>query len=170
MQLKTFNQTYPRLFVLVILLSISLSCSIFFPSNKSSDIKDKKYNVLFNNNGWRNLSSKDTDFVFQNNNGDILMANSFCHEFQHLSLDKLAMQTINNLSQSKLIQGSFGEFKGRESYQALAHGSMDGINVQIKIQNYRRNHCYYDFILITQEMTDDLTLVFLRFLESVEFK
>lgn len=166
---RYFSLPKSRLLLTAIILTFS-GCSMFFGSSERDIKKDKAYSVFFNDEGWKKINPQDSDVTYTNQAGDILLANSFCYEFQSEPLDKLAKNTFQSINQSKIIEGKIIQFKEREAYEAIGAGSMDGVDIKIKLRNFRRNHCYYDLVLITNEINQSNLQSFDNFSDSIELK
>lgn len=61
----------------------------------------------------------------------------------------MAEKTFNGLDSIKNIQEKSMTISNREAYSMQADGVLDGVTVNIKIINMRRNNCYFDFVRIT---------------------
>ena len=120
--------------------------------------------------GWEQKKDKRSDYVFSNKDGRILLSNSFCEEFQEQSLNRLAQKTFNNIKDFQEITGRFTSFYDREAYRLEGRGFVDGVKVNLRLLNTRRNNCYFDFLAISPEGTRDEEDAFEKFLKAVVFK
>ncbi|MFP5459593.1 MAG: hypothetical protein ACLGG7_12725, partial [Bacteriovoracia bacterium] len=58
----------------------------------------------------------------------------------------------------------------REAFEMEAEATVDGVRVLMYLRNYRRDHCYYDFVLITPRSRDPQSFAaFQTLLDSVRF-
>jgi hypothetical protein len=158
-----------RLFLSVLVLLLLTACGLFGGGSRKV-VKDSHYRIRFSTPGWNKVEPQGTDIAYSDGKGRFLFANSFCHEFQHLSLDKLAYKSLQSLDKFSVTESSLGQFQGRESYLLKGVGKIDGVATEIVLRNYRRDHCYYDFFLVTPKMTEALNEVFKEFVNSIEFK
>lgn len=156
----------------LLLLGLISSCSFIDNDKEVSSAKNIHYKVSFKLEGWQELKDDQSDYGWMNqDDGRILISNSFCNEFQNQSLSLLALKTINSMSEGKLTQEKKISFHNREALEVEGQGKVDGVGVNLKVLNTRRNNCYFDFIAITPlsvgtKGSEDFKI----FLESVEFK
>ncbi len=132
--------------------------------------KGSLYSITFNNPGWVYKKDKRSDYVFQNEDGRILLSNSFCEEFQDQPLEQLATKTFKTMKNFKAQQQKYTTFQDREAYQMEGTGIVDGVNVNLRLLNTRRNNCYFDFLAISPSGTESTGEAFNEFLKSVVFK
>lgn len=138
-----------RILSLLVLFSLT-SCSWMIPSpKKTPSAKKREYSLKYKNKDWLLVEQDKSDYVFQNNSGTTLVINSFCGEFQDQPLNILALKTFSGLKHIKNRKESPLIISQREAYSLEAEGSLDGVEVNIKVINMRRNNCYYDFLRIT---------------------
>jgi len=157
-----------KLFLSSILVLLS-SCGMLTGSSRKIK-KDQTYAIHFDQSGWIKIDPHGSDYAFSNQKGDFLFSNSFCQEFQDSSLDKLALKSLHSLDKFKIIKAQNEKYKDRESYIMSGKGMIDGVLTEIIIRNYRRDHCYYDFFLITPAITSELNETFNKFVDSIKFK
>ncbi len=139
-------------FIPLIILLIFTGCSWLIPAPKKvPSAKNDGYKLNYNSADWKLLKQKQSDYVFQNQNGSTLVINSFCGEFQDEPLPVLAEKTFNGLDDIKNRKESPLTLSNREAFQLEADGSLDGVTINIKVINMRRNNCYYDFLRITPQ-------------------
>ena len=149
------------------------SCSIFLSGKDSvPSAKGSQYSINFKSQNWilKNTDER-SDYVYENKDGRILLSNSFCNEFQEQALEKLAAKTFQAVKDYKSIKSEATTFNDREAYRMEGTGSVDGVNVTLRLLNTRRNNCYFDFVAIdplTTKLKVDAS--FEDFLKSVEFK
>jgi hypothetical protein len=148
------------------------SCSLFFGGGSPPSAKGKEYEIKFHESGWKQLKKDDrSDYVYENEDGRILLSNSFCGEFQDQPLDHLAQKTFKAVGTFKSDKGAYTTIHNREAYRLEGKGKVDGVPVGLQILNTRRNNCYFDFVSITPEkLIQKDTSLFDRFLSSVEFE
>jgi len=134
--------------------------------------KNSGYKVNFKASGWKEIKGDRSDYVWENEqDGRILLSNSFCKEFQDQPLDILATKTFNTVDQFKIEKKHFKTFHEREAYQLEGTGKVDGASVGLILLNTRRNNCYFDFVSITPlASAKEKESEFDAFLKSVEFK
>lgn len=156
--------------ILPLLLTLS-SCSIFFGSDPGpQSAKGKQYSVNFGKPQWIYRPDERSDYVFEHQDGRIMLSNSFCEEFQDQPLDQLARRTFNNISHYQSSLKEYTTFKHREAYRIEGAGEVDGVQVKLKLLNTRRNNCYFDFLAITPESIKEDDKSFEEFLDSVVFR
>ena len=74
------------------------SCSIMMGGGAPPSAKGKEYKIKFSEAGWKLMKRDErSDYVFENEDGRILLSNSFCGEFQDQSLDHLASKTFKSV-------------------------------------------------------------------------
>lgn len=134
--------------------------------------KGNQYAINFKSQEWSAKKDERSDYVFENNkDGRILLSNSFCDEFQEKGLDVLARKTFNTVDGFEVREERFLTFHNREAYRLEGTGKVDGVEVLMKIQNTRRNNCYFDFVSIIPKSAGQTSdPEFEQFLGSVDFK
>jgi hypothetical protein len=142
-----------------------------FGGGSPPSAKGKEYKIKFEEAGWKLLKKDDrSDYVYENEDGRILLSNSFCGEFQDQPLDYLANKTFKSVGTFKPENGKYTTLEDREAYRLQGKGKVDGVPVALQILNTRRNNCYFDFVSITPEKNKSDVGLFDRFLSAVEFK
>ncbi|MFL5784079.1 MAG: hypothetical protein ACJ76H_05675 [Bacteriovoracaceae bacterium] len=154
------------------LMLFACSCSLMFGSGSPPSAKGKQYKIQFAENGWKQMKKDErSDYVYENDDGRILLSNSFCNEFQEDPLDHLANKTFRAIGDFKAEKSAFTTFMNREAYRLEGKGKVDGVPVALQMMNTRRNNCYFDFVaIIPQKLMGQDKAFFDRFLSSVEFK
>lgn len=153
-----------------VLLFIS-GCSVFIGGKEApKTAKESRYQIKFKNTEWKFQKDNRSDYVFQNGDGRILLSNSFCHEFQEQPLDHLARKTFSGIKDFQSKSQKYTTFNDREAYRVEGSGFVDGVKVNLRLLNTRRDNCYFDFFSISPEGTDTDSTVFNEFLRAVEFK
>ncbi len=138
-----------RVFSLFLLI-IGASCSYLMEPDAPTSAKDVAYNIQFDSQDWVKTNQEHSDYAWTSKtDGCILLSNSICDDFQEQPLDKLANKTFNTISELKLLKKEFLSFHDREAYRVEGTGKVDGVAVELKLLNTRRNHCYFDFVSIT---------------------
>lgn len=157
-----------KLFALLFLLS---GCSIFFGSPEApKSAKDSRYTITFALPGWEFQQDKRSDYVFKNKtDGRIILSNSFCEEFQEQPLEQLAKKTFRTINDFKSSKGTYTTFNDREAYRLEGSGFVDGVKVNLKLLNTRRDNCYFDFLAISPQGTESNEDAFAEFLKTVRF-
>ena len=137
-------------FIPLLLILLLVGCSWLVPSpKKPKSAKDSQYKLQYKGSDWSAIKQDQSDYVFQHQNGTTIIINSFCGEFQNDPLKQMAEKTFNGLDNIKNIQEKSMTVSNREAYSMQADGGLDGVTVNIKIINMRRNNCYFDFVRIT---------------------
>lgn len=156
----------------LILMLFASSCSLMFGGGAPPSAKGKDYSISFKEAGWKLLKKDErSDYVYENEDGRILLSNSFCGEFQDQPLDHLARKTFKAVGKFESEKESWTTLENREAYRLEGKGKVDGVPVGLKILNTRRNNCYFDFVSITPEkLLKENGDLFDRFLKSVEFR
>jgi len=162
--------TIDRLIFLTILLATS-SCSLFISSPDPKASKDKSLSVSFKREPWVAADPRESDYAWAHErSGEVMMVNSFCGEFQSLPLETLALKTFQDYPGFKPLGKNTLEWKGREAFEMEAEALVDGVKVILHIRNYRRDHCYYDFVLISPRgRTEESLKAFNALLDGVRF-
>lgn len=156
----------------LLLLLLITGCSIAFHSEQPASARGTQYQVNFKSPQWEEKKEQRSDYVWVNNqDGRILLSNSFCEEFQDQPLEQLATKTFKMVSHLKIEKQNYTTFKNREAYRLKGTGKVDGVPVSLILLNTRRNNCYFDFVSINpQNSSIDVHQDFDEFLNSVEFK
>ncbi len=162
---------HSRLILFVCLLPLA-ACSLFIPSNDPRATKDKDLKVAFEMNGWAVTDPRESDLAWvQQQSGDVMLVNSFCGEFQSLPLETLALKTFKDYPEFKPLGKNTLEWHEREAFEMEAEALVDGVKVLLHIRNYRRDHCYYDFVLISPRTRTESSLqAFATMVKGVEFR
>jgi hypothetical protein len=156
------------LFFFILLLS---GCSVFVPK-ETPPAKDKNLHINFSNKDWATIDARSSDQAWSHKkSGDVIVVNSFCGEFQSLSLESLAIKTFKSYSDFEPLGKRTIDWFEREAFEMEAEALVDGVKVLISMRNYRRDHCYYDFVLITPRQREPQTYqAFRDLLNGVRFK
>jgi hypothetical protein len=152
-------------FFLILLVS---SCSLF----SSDEGPDKsEYSIDFIHPDWQEIPPEDSDRAFLNRkNGDVIIANSFCNKYQDNELSTLAERALSGIGKLTYENKMETTFNNKEAYIIYANGKLDGVKVYLKLMNYRRNNCYYDFLMISSsKITKPRDSLFSKFLNSIQF-
>jgi GDP-L-fucose synthase len=94
-------------------------------------------------------------------------------QFKKTADNSKLMELINKFPFTRIEDGIKRtiEWFEREAFEMEAEAQVDGVKVLIYMRNYRRNHCYYDFVLITPRQRDPQTYqAFRELLSGVRFK
>lgn len=154
---------------LLLLLSLT-SCTLFFGGDSPKSAKGNEYKIRFESSDWVKKKDERSDYVFENkHDGRILLSNSFCEEFQDQPLDRLAKKTFRSIGDFRSTKGDYTTFHNREAYRLSGAGTVDGVKVNLKMLNTRRNNCYFDFVSI-DPLGSSTDSSFDSFLNSVEFR
>ena len=97
------------------------------------------------------------------------MANSLCGKYQNVSLDKLSGHLLEGIKDIVIIKKSKSQFRDRLSIRMHATGKIDGVTVSLLIQTFKKDHCTYDFALISTGK-DLLEKDFESFLSSLQIR
>lgn len=155
---------------IVMFLFLLSGCSIFFGSSEGpKSAKGKLYTISFSKPGWSYKINNKSDYIFENKDGQILLSNSFCEEFQSEPLDRLAKKTFTGLKNFKQTINEYTTFHNREAYSLEGSGVIDGVKVNLKLLNTRRDNCYYDFVYISPATNKLKSEDFSDFLKTVIF-
>lgn len=157
---------YTRL-ISSISLVILASCS----SGSNKPTKDEDLVINFAMTDWASTDPRESDRAWVHRaRGDVMMVNSFCGEFQSLPLEALALKTFESYDSYKPLGKRALTWHEREAFEMEAEAYVDGVKVLIHLRNYRRDHCYYDFVLISpRTRSEDSITAFNRMVEAVEF-
>lgn len=148
------------------------SCSFFWGKpNTPLSAKGSLYTIKFNRHGWILRDDVRSDYIFEKSeNGQILLSNSFCNEFQEQPLDQIALKAFIGVKDLRIKNQGYLNFNQREAYEIKGSGFVDGVEVNIQLLNTRRNNCYFDFMDISPQKSKNQEPVFEHFLKSVVFK
>jgi hypothetical protein len=147
-------------------------CSLFIGGkDEPKTAKGTRYSIPFSLPHWVYKKDKRSDYVFENNiDGRIILSNSFCEEFQEQPLEQLAKKTFKSINEFKSRVSEYTTYQNREAYQIEGTGKVDGVPVNLRLLNTRRDNCYFDFLSINPEKTSDTDQAFETFLKTVSFK
>ncbi len=133
--------------------------------------KGSLYSITFAQPDWVYKSDKRSDYIYENTkDGRILLSNSFCEEFQEQPLEQLATKTFKTVKNFKATISEYNTFQNREAFRLVGAGLVDGVKVNLRLLNTRRDNCYFDFVAITPEKSSKGDSAFADFLQSVVFK
>lgn len=133
--------------------------------------KGTLYTIPFSKPYWVYKKDKRSDYIFENaKDGRILLSNSFCEEFQEQPLEQLATKTFKTVTNFKSKISEYATFQNREAYRLEGEGLVDGVKVNLRLLNTRRNNCYFDFVAITPDKSDESDSAFPDFLKAVVFQ
>jgi hypothetical protein len=156
---------------LICLLLFITGCSFIVGGKEApKTAKNSRYKITFDNSSWKQKQDNRSDYIYQNTDGRIMLSNSFCDEFQEQPLDHLAQKTFNSIKNFTSSTEKYTAFHDREAYRLVGKGEVDGVQVNLRLLNTRRDNCYFDFLAISPEGTDRNEKAFDEFLRSVEFK
>jgi hypothetical protein len=158
-----------RFWFVLLLLS---GCSFTLGGKDSpKTAKGSVYSINFAQTDWIYKSDKRSDYIYENTkDGRILLSNSFCEEFQEQPLEQLAKKTFKTVTNFKATVSEYNTFQNREAYRLVGAGLVDGVKVNLRLLNTRRDNCYFDFVAITPEKSAEGDSAFADFLQSVVFK
>ncbi len=158
-----------RLWIALLLLS---GCSFMVGGNDSpKTAKGSRYSITFKNPDWVYKSDSRSDYIYENSkDGRILLSNSFCEEFQEQPLEQLANKTFKTVTNFKSSVSQYSTFQNREAYRLEGAGLVDGVIVNLRLLNTRRDNCYFDFVAITPDESSQNDSAFPYFLQTVVFK
>jgi len=148
------------------------SCSLFIGGkDEPKTAKGTRYSIPFGMPHWVYKKDKRSDYVFENDlDGRILLSNSFCEEFQEQPLEQLATKIFKTVKDFKSTVSEYTTYQHREAYRIEGFGKVDGVTVNLRLLNTRRDNCYFDFLSINPEKTKETDNAFESFLQSVSFK
>lgn len=157
---------------LCLVFAINLvGCSLFIPA-PSGPKKDTNMTIGFQDKAWKATDPKESDHAWvEEERGDVMVVNSFCGEFQDLPLETLALKTFSGYNDFKPLGKQTLDWHEREAFEMEAEATVDGVLVMLHLRNYRRNHCYYDFLLVSPRHQAETSLpAFEHMLASVVFR
>lgn len=158
-------------YILLLLSTLAVNCSSMIPK-APKPTKDTRYKINFQSQEWIKTDPRESDFAWvQNKTGEVIVVNSFCGEFQSLPLETLALKTFDSYDSFKPLGKNTLEWKEREAFEMEAEARIDGVVVLLNFRNYRRDHCYYDFLLVTPRSRNPKSyLVFKELMNQVSFQ
>jgi hypothetical protein len=158
-----------RIWIALLLLS---GCSFMLGGNDSTKTaKGSRYSITFKKPDWIYKSDSRSDYIYENSkDGRILLSNSFCEEFQEQPLEQLANKTFKTVTNFKSSVSEYSTFENREAFRLEGAGLVDGVKVNLRLLNTRRDNCYFDFVAITPDESSQNDSAFPDFLQTVVFK
>ena len=143
------------------------SCS----SSKPDDLKSKEYSYSLSSSEWNSINPQGADKTYvHNSHGSIIMINSLCKKYDSSGLDVLSNNFLTGLTDLEIIEKKSVPYKGREAIALLSKGKLDGVLVFLNTLTSNRNHCTYDFVLISPiKVNEDDLKTYQALLESVKF-
>ena len=156
---------------LLLLSTLAINCSSIIPK-APKPTKDTSYKINFEATGWEKTDPRESDFAWvQSKTGEVIVVNSFCGEFQSLPLESLALKTFDSYDSFKPLGKNTLEWNEREAFEMEAEAKIDGVVVLLNFRNYRRDHCYYDFLLVTPRQRNPKSYqTFKELMTKVSFK
>ena len=155
----------------IALVTLLSSCSLVWKDKAQETAKGSLYQLNYSSPNWKQKEDNRSDYVLENvKDGRIMLSNSFCEEFQDQPLDMLAEKTFRTVSDFQAKKQEFTTFKNREAYITEGVGKVDGVPVELRLLNTRRNNCYFDFFAITPLSSPRTGEDFDAFLDAVEFR
>lgn len=144
------------------------SCS----SSSPADFKSKEYKVEAPGNSWKSVDPHGSDYAYLNSGtGSAIMTNSLCKKYESTDLEVLSNNFLTGIKNLEIKEKSSINFHDREATDQTLTGEIDGVKVFLKSRTFKRNHCTYDFVLITPQApnTNDQS-TFNNFLNNLRFK
>ncbi len=89
----------------------------------------------------------DTEF-FAKPYGAVIASRSVCKRYTESPLDALARDMLSGLSGRQIVSQGSVPFAGREGYDLIADGKMDGVPVRMWVRVLKKNNCIFDFTLV----------------------
>jgi hypothetical protein len=156
-----------RLVSNLVIILLLYSCS----SSKPDDLKSKEYSYSLSSSEWNSINPQGADKTYvHNNHGSIIMINSLCKKYDSSGLDVLSNNFLTGLTDLEIIEKKSVPYKGREAIALLSKGKLDGVLVFLNTLTSNRNHCTYDFVLISPiKVNEDDLKTYQALLESVKF-
>jgi hypothetical protein len=155
----------------IVFITLLSGCSLVWKDKALETAKGSQYRLNFSSPGWVQKENNRSDYVLENrHDARIMLSNSFCEEFQEQPLDVLATKTFRTVSDFQVNKQEYTTFKGREAFRTEGIGKVDGVAVELRLLNTRRNNCYFDFFAITPLTSNRSSSDFEAFLDSVEFR
>lgn len=156
-----------RLLSNLVIILLLYSCS----SSKPDDLKSKEYSYTLSSSEWKSIPPQGADKTYiHNDHGSIIMINSLCKKYDSSGLDVLSNNFLTGLTNLEIIEKKSVPYKGREAMTILSKGKLDGVLVFLNTLTSNRNHCTYDFVLISPSKVNEEDLkTYQALLESVKF-
>ena len=153
---------------LLFIIVLVYSCS----SSKPEDLKSKDYSYTFNQSGWKDIDSQGADKAYLNeNNGSIIMLNSLCKKYDSTGLDVLSNNFLSGITRLEILEKKSVTYKDRAAYTLLSQGKLDGVTVYLNTLTMHRNHCTYDFALISPVKVNETDLkTYQNLLDKIKFE
>lgn len=128
------------------LILLIYSCS----SSSPEDFKSKEYKVDAPEGSWKSVDPQGSDYAYLNaGTGSAIMANSLCKKYESTDLDVLSNNFLTGIKNLEIKEKKSTTFHDREATDQTLTGDIDGVKVYLKSRTFKRNHCTYDFVLIT---------------------
>jgi hypothetical protein len=156
-----------RLVSILVINLLLYSCS----SSKPDDLKSKEYSYSLSSSDWNSINPQAADKTYvHNSHGSIIMINSLCKKYDSSGLDVLSNNFLSGLRELEIIEKKSVPYKGRDAISILSKGKLDGVLVFLNTLTSNRNHCTYDFVLISpNKIVDEDLKTYQALLESVKF-
>ncbi|MFZ4713877.1 MAG: hypothetical protein ACOYL6_09210 [Bacteriovoracaceae bacterium] len=153
-----------RFFFIILLLC---SCS----SRRPEDFKSKEYSYSFEKIGWRSIDPQGADKAYMNEErGSVIMVNSLCRKYDSTGLEVLSNNFLGGLTELEVLQKNSITYKDREAYSLQSKGKLDGVTVFLNSLTSNRNHCTFDFVLISPLKVSEADLkTYQELLENIKF-
>lgn len=144
------------------------SCS----SSSPADLKSKEYKVEAPRKPWKAVDPQGSDYAYLNSgSGSAIMANSLCKKYESTDLEVLSNNFLTGIKNLEIKDKKTTTFHDREATDQTLTGEIDGVKVFLKSRTFKRNHCTYDFVLITPHSPDSGDQgTFNDFLNNLRFK
>ncbi|MBT3983448.1 MAG: hypothetical protein HOE90_18985 [Bacteriovoracaceae bacterium] len=145
---KRFSKLTFRFCLVIFIYGTTTSCSLFLKTS-DTDRKNESYQLNFKNKIWSPIEKDTADYAYYNSSSStIFMINSYCKKYQTTTLKNLTDHILTGITDRKILYQKDLKLYKRDALETHASGSMDGIQVQLKIITFLRNRCTYDFTLI----------------------
>lgn len=124
------------------------SCS----SSSPDDFKSKEYKAEAPRGPWKTVAPQGSDHAYLNSDtGSAIMGNSLCKKYESTDLDVLSNNVLTGINKVEIKDKKTTIFHDREATDQILTGEIDGVKVFLQSRTFKRNHCTYDFVLITPQ-------------------
>lgn len=137
---------------MILILPFLTSCSLFWSKSNYERMAFKNYDVSLSPEWIPMEEKKNVDYAYSKNGGsELFIANSYCGDLQDKSLETILKQSILGIEKSEIIEEDYRSFKVRKAYEIIMKGGLDGVDRNICLLGFRKDHCYFELNYISQE-------------------
>ncbi len=87
-------------------------------------------------------------FFFTPQYGATVATRSICNRYTDSPLSRLARDLLGGVTERKILREETLPFAGREAFDLVADGKIDGVPVRVWVRVLKKNRCIFDFTLV----------------------